>query len=123
MKKIIAFTVGCIFAALTSTSYAQGAYAGSYYTAIGITVGPSAGAFAQGGATILRSGQVIGTVYYAGVGGSDTFTGFVNRRGVLTLDSPYILNAVIFKSGKRCFATGYFGSPLAGGNAYLHNYQ
>jgi hypothetical protein len=123
MKKLIAFAVGCMFVALTSTSYAQSAYAGSYYTAIGITVGPSAGAFAQGGATILRSGQVIVTVYYAGVGGSDTFTGFVNRRGVLALDSPNSLTANIFKSGKRSFATGNFGSPLAGGNFYLHNYQ
>jgi hypothetical protein len=123
MKKLIAFTVGCIFVALTSSSYAQSAYAGSYYTAIGITVGQSAGTFAQGGATIFRSGLVIGTVYYAGVGGSDTFNGVVNRRGVLTLDSPNFFNAVIFKSGKRRFATGNFGSPLAGGNAYLHNYQ
>jgi hypothetical protein len=123
MKKIIAFTAACMFLALTTSSNAQSAYAGSYYTAIGITVGPSEGAFAQGGATIFRSGLVTGTVYYAGVGGSDTFTGFVNHRGVLTLDSPNSLTANIFKSGKRRFATGYFGSPLAGGNFYLHNYQ
>jgi hypothetical protein len=123
MKSTIALLVACLLVASACSSFAQKPYAGSYYASVAITIGPSAGVFGQGGATIFSSGLMTATVFYVGVGGSDTFTGVVDRKGILTLDAPNLGTARIFRSGKFRFAFSTFGSSFAGGNFYLTNYQ
>lgn len=121
------FTMAVFFTAFTFASapslFSKHAYAGSYYASLGIGVGPAAGAFGYGGATVFSSGLMSATIYYPGSGGSETIYGFVNKKGVLTLDTPNLMTARILKSGKLRFLSGVVGSPIAGGNFFLTNYQ
>jgi hypothetical protein len=126
MKTLNLRLLAALFAAFTVASapsaFAQKAYAGTYYASFGVGVGPAAGAFAYGGATVFSSGLMSVTFYYPGNGASERFTGYVDRFGVLRLDSPNLLTARILKSGKLRFLFGVAGSPVAGGNFFLTNY-